>query len=271
MHYETDIIYNLLTYLNSSKEEDMYYSVALTVVQNLDFIPNCSISELAELCYTSNATISRFCRKFGYNSFQHFKREMALALNQTRNEVHFSELEQFIIKKSPQYLIDRVYGMVLDTVLLGKNSITMSQVDELCRLIHDASRVHFFGYQFNKIVASDLQLKFIKLGKFVYAFNDKGDDTQKIDLLQEDSLAIFLSVSGKFNYQFIIEDIRARKAKVALITMNRNTPLAECVDYLFVIDGKESDFTTSSISGSIGFLTALNVVYARYGLLYPKK
>ena len=60
------------------------------------------------------------------------------------------------------------------------------------------------------------------------------------------------------------------KQKILLITMNRETPLKEFVDELFVVEGVESDFTTSSISGSIGLLTALNTIYVRYGLLYQK-
>ena len=53
--------------------------------------------------------------------------------------------------------------------------------------------------------------------------------------------------------------------------MNPDTVLKEHVDYFFSILGKESDFTVSSISGSIGFLTVLNIVYLRYGILYPKQ
>lgn len=268
---ETDIIYNLLTYLNSSKEEDMYYSIALTIIQNLDVIPGCSINELADLCFTSTATISRFCRKFGYASFPQFKTEMAYGLEQAKYEIFIEESEKEFIEKNPSHVIDKVYDLVLETLILGKKSLKISQIDQLCRLIHDAKRVHFFGYQFNKIVASDLQLKFIKLGKFIYAFADHGEDSQKIELLSEESLAIVMSVSGKIGHQQLIEEIHQRGAKIVLITMNPETLLADMVDYLFVIDGLESNFTVSSISGSIGFLTALNIVYIRYGLLYPKK
>lgn len=268
---ETDIIYNLLTYLNSSKEEDVYYSIALTMVQNLDIIPRCSINELADLCYTSTATISRFCRKFGYSSFPQFKSEMAYGLEQAKHEVFLDDSEKEYIDKNPNHVIDKVYDLVLETLILGKKSLRIAKIDELCQLIHEAKKVHFFGYQFNKIVASDLQLKFIKLGKFIYAFADHGDDSQKIELLSEESLAIVMSVSGKIGHQHLMEEIHQRGAKIVLITMNPETPLADLVDYLFVIDGLESNFTVSSISGSIGFLTALNIVYIRYGLLYPKK
>lgn len=268
---EADIIYNLLTYLNAAKEEDMYYSIALTTVQNLDIIPNCSINELADLCFTSTATISRFCKKFGCASFPKFKEEVREGLNQARNEIHFPAEELQFIQANPAYLIDKVYHLMFETLLLGKQSLQMDEVDALCQLIHDAKKVHFFGFQFNKIVASDFQLKMIKLGKFIYSFVDHGDDSQKTDILDEDSLAVFLSVSAREPHLSLINTIHQKHAKVALFTMNPDTVLKEHVDYFFSILGKESDFTVSSISGSIGFLTVLNIVYLRYGILHPKQ
>ncbi len=268
---ETDIIYNLLTYLNSSREEDMYYTIALNMVEHLDKVPEMSINELADLCYTSTATISRFCRKMGFSSFPQFKQDLAYGISQTYHEISIDPVEEEYIRKNPAHVIDKVYDLITESLILGKKSLNIHNIDLFCRLIHDAKKVHFFGYQFNKVVASDIQLKFIKLGKFIYAFADRGEDSQKIELLSEDSLAIVLSVSGRIEHRHLMEAIHQRRAKVVLITMNAETPLKDLADYLFVIDGLESDFTVSAISGSISFLAALNIVYVRYGLLYPKQ
>ena len=100
---ETDIIYNLLTFLNSSKEEDMYYSICLSIIQNLKKVPNCSINELADLCFTSTATISRFSKKFGYANFHEFKKEVAYALIQSKDEIFLEKSEMNYIKENPEY------------------------------------------------------------------------------------------------------------------------------------------------------------------------
>ena len=39
----------------------------------------------------------------------------------------------------------------------------------------------------------------------------------------------------------------------------------------FVVHGKESDFTESSISGTTVMKTFFDVLYVRYGLLYPRR
>lgn len=268
---EADIIYNLLTYLNASKEEDMYYSIALTVVQHLEIIPTCSINELADMCYTSTATISRFCKKFGCASFPRFKEEVKEGLILAKDEIHLQTFEKEYLDMNPNYLIEKVYHLIIESLLLGRQSIDIIAIDRLCQLIHDAKKVHLFGFQYNKILASDFQLKMLKLNKFIYSFVDHGDDMPKTELLDEDSLAIFLSVSARPSHLSLIDTIHQNHAKVALLTLNPQTTLKDEVDYFFCVQGKESDFTVSSISGSIGLLAVLNIIYLRYGLLYPNR
>lgn len=59
---EVDILYNLLTYINASYSQDMYYTICYQVLNNIEKIPDISINELADLCYTSPATIPVFAK-----------------------------------------------------------------------------------------------------------------------------------------------------------------------------------------------------------------
>lgn len=42
------------------------------------------------------------------------------------------------------------------------------------------------------------------------------------------------------------------------------------IDYIYCIDGTESQYSESSIQGTMNFLSLLNLIYVRYGLLYRK-
>ena len=77
---EIDMLYILMTYVNISTNQDMYYTIAHTVLTNLNKIPTIGINELADLCYTSPATISRFCKDINCKNFAAFKHELALAI-----------------------------------------------------------------------------------------------------------------------------------------------------------------------------------------------
>ena len=85
---EVDILYTLMSYVNVSSSQDMYYTIAHTILTHLEKIPDISINDLADLCYTSPATISRFCKDLNCKNFASFKHEMAISLEIARDEIH---------------------------------------------------------------------------------------------------------------------------------------------------------------------------------------
>ena len=70
-----NLFYRLMIYLDTASETDTNYFIALFMANNFYRIPDMRISELAEECFVSPATISRFCRALGYENFAHFKQE----------------------------------------------------------------------------------------------------------------------------------------------------------------------------------------------------
>ena len=265
---ETDILYLLMTYVNFSSGQDMYYSIAKTILTHLEQIPTISINDLAELCYTSPATISRFCKDLNCRNFATFKKEMAIALEIAHDEIHFSFDDDFKIKKNPQYLVDKVYDDTKKSLELGQQQLDINDVDKICELIHDAPHVFMIGYQFSRIACQDFQLKMLKLEKFLYAFANRGDEVQKLDLIEENDLVIIVTVRARKELiDSLITRIKKQKARILIVTMNKDYTNPE-VDYYYHLNGEESDYTQSSISGFIDTVSFFNVVYLRYGLLY---
>ena len=269
---EVDILYNLLTYINASYSQDMYYTICYQVLNNIEKIPDISINELADLCYTSPATISRFCKALKCDNFAEFKKEVQVGLKQASHEIKLHPDDLVEIHQNPVHCVDMVYDLTINSLIESKKHIIIHEIDRLCDIIYDAKKLHFFGFQFNKILASDIQFKLVKLGKFSYAFADRGDDSQRIELLDEDSVAIVLSVRARLSpVGDLIKSIKNREAKVILVTLNAESEVIELADKTFVVHGKESDFTESSISGTTVMKTFFDVLYVRYGLLYPRR
>ncbi len=265
---EVDLLYTLMTYVNVSSNQDMYYTIAHTILTNLDKIPTIGINELADICFTSPATISRFCKDINCRSFANFKQEMAIALETTKDEIHFDEEQLNRIKENPQYLVDKVYNDTIEALKLGQKSINIFEIDKICRMIHDATKVHFYGYQFNKILANDFQLKLLKLKKFIYAFVERGDEIQRLDLIDKDSLVVILSVRARVELiNSLVKKVKESRPKILLITLNKEYKNDD-IDYIYCLEGFESDYTQSSMQGTLSFEGLLNIIYIRYGLLY---
>lgn len=265
---ETDILYLLMTYVNFSSGQDMYYSIAKTILTHLEQIPSISINDLAELCFTSPATISRFCKDLNCRNFATFKKEMAIALEIAHDEIHFSMDDDFKIKKDPQYLVNKVYDDTKKSLELGQAQLDIKDIDHICELIHDAPQVFMIGYQFSRIACQDFQLKMLKLEKFLYAFANRGDEVQRLDLIEENDLVIIVTVRARKELiDSLITRIKKQKARILIVTMNEDYTNPE-VDYYYHLNGEESDYTQSSISGFIDTVSFFNIVYLRYGLLY---
>ncbi|MGX8680496.1 MAG: MurR/RpiR family transcriptional regulator [bacterium] len=267
---EVDILYTLMTYVDVSSYKDMYYTIAETILMNLDIIPTISISELANLCFSSPATISRFCKDLNCKNFADFKREIKVALNIAKDEIHLPPYTRQEIMADPQKLVDKIYNDTIASLLKGKQSIDIHEIDQICKLIHDAKRVHMFGYQFSRMVCNNFQLKMLKLKKFIYSFVNRGDEIQKLDTIEEGDLAIILTVSARKEINdALIAKLKEHNPKILLITCNQEYTNS-LVDYYYRLKGDESTYTQSSMMGSISFMSLMDVVYVRYGLLYDQ-
>lgn len=267
---EVDILYTLMSYVNVSSSQDMYYTIAHTILTNLEKIPNISINDLADLCYTSPATISRFCKDLNCKNFANFKYEMAIALETSRHEIHMSEEDSEEIQKNPQYLVDKIYNETIESLKLGHQCMDIHDIDKICQMIYHAKKVQMIGWQFNKVISNDFQMKLLKLKKFIYAFVERGDEIQRLDMIDKDCLVIIVTVRARKQLlDSLIDKIKEYQPQILMITMSQEYENKN-VDYIYRIDGLESDYTESSMQGTINFLTLLDIIYVRYGLLYKK-
>ena len=185
---EVDILYTLMTYVNVSSTQDMYYSIAQKILTHLDLIPTISINDLASLCFTSPATISRFCKDLNCRNFAAFKKEMKLALEIAKDEIHIPEADHAELIQYPEKLVDKIYMDTINSLMQGVRNVQIEDVDHICELIHDAHRIHMYGYQFSRIIANDFQLKMLKLKKFIYSFVNRGDEIQKLETIEKGEL-----------------------------------------------------------------------------------
>ncbi len=74
------IMARLLNFVNFGEGKASEYDVARMIVKHYHEIPQLTIYELADLCFVSASTITRFVRKLGYASYKDFKDEIASTL-----------------------------------------------------------------------------------------------------------------------------------------------------------------------------------------------
>ena len=113
-------------------------------------------------------------------------------------------------------------------------------------------------------------MKLLKLKKFIYAFVERGDEIQRLDMIDKDSLVIIVTVRARKQLlDNLIDKVKEHQPQILMITMNQEYE-NENINHIYRIDGLESNYTESSMQGTINFLTLFNIIYVRYGLLYKK-
>lgn len=267
---EVDILYTLMSYVNVSSSQDMYYTIAHTILTNLDKIPTISINDLADLCYTSPSTISRFCKDMNCKNFVNFKHEIAIALELSKNELHLKEEDVQMISKKPEYLVDKIYNETIESLKMGQETLNIHDIDKICEMLYQAQKVQMIGYQFNKIISNDFQIKMLKLQKFIYAFVERGEDFQRLDINDENTLVIIMTVRARKKLiDSLVKKIKENHPRILMITLNKEYENDD-IDMIYRLDGTETDYAESSLQGTMSLLTLLNIIYVRYGMLYRR-
>lgn len=60
----------LMSYVSTAPQQDANYDIALAMLNHYGKLKNLSLAEIADLCYVSKASISRFCRFMGFDGFR---------------------------------------------------------------------------------------------------------------------------------------------------------------------------------------------------------
>lgn len=262
-----DLIYRLLLFLNSSKENDINYNIALTMLRNVRIIPNMSINKLADLCYTSPAAITRFSHKLGYSSFIEFKENIKININ--------SYNEGLMKPKSISYEMpreDMLHNMsleIINEIETFKSFVDLKVVDRVIELIYSCDNVCIFGTQYSQLMSQDLQRKLANLSKIIYNANDVQEQERLASELDENSLAILISPTGRFTiyHERLWKKIESSPATVVVITENKHPYYTKRSDYIIYLPPKnDSNEYIQNHRYDLNYL--IEYIYARYGSMY---
>lgn len=227
-----DLIYRLLLFLNSCKEKNINYTIATIILHNAKDVSDMSINQLAEMCYTSPAAISRFCKKLGYANLAQLK-------NLSKSEVKMYELKHFV-PKGVNYVDDRdelVNKMRNDIKAeLDKtvDSLDLKIIDRVLELIYSHENIYLFGTRYSQLMIQDLQYKFASLGKLMNVAQDVQEQEKMAKDLDEKSLSILISPTGRFvkYHEPIWQNIEKSKSKLVVLTQKKNQRYQNTSNYI---------------------------------------
>ena len=264
-----DLVYRLLLFLNKSKDDTIDHTIATTMISNLKDIPTMNINKLADICYTSPAAISRFCRKLGYSNLAEFKNNISGSLNNFKTGfLKPTGLEDF---SSREDILESMTRDVKNEINIVVKNMDLIQVDNLINLIHQKNRIVFFGTQFSELISQDFQLSLATTGKIAEVAPDVMDQETLADSLNKDCLAILISPTGRFKkyHPHLWEKIADSEATVFVITENTGNDYKSRANHILYYGSCNEDYKyCTATKYSLTFL--LEYVFTRYCHVYHR-
>ncbi|WP_160669966.1 MurR/RpiR family transcriptional regulator [Clostridium sp. C8-1-8] len=254
----SDIVHKLLIIINNSNEKDIDYNISWIILQNLNVIPTLSINQLADLCYVSISTISRFCRKLGCTNFSEFKNMLIYEENEYFNPRNKS------INMNVNEDATNLVNMAKKNIDLATEALKIEEIDELASQIHEYKNVAFVGLNTAQTITLDLQGELMVLGKFATVFIDIDQQLENIKSLDKDSLLIILSASGGCSYTSRLNDaLKQSKARKVLLTQNKATSLQQYISKVILYGNEYFPFV-----GRYALLYVKDMLIMRYRFLF---
>ena len=155
----------------------------------------------------------------------------------------------------------RRYQQVLQaTETLAKDE----QIKEVANLITQADRVYFFGKGSSGLVASEMKLRFLRLGVICEALTDQDGFAWTTSILDKSCLVIAFSLSG--TTRSIIHsllDAQEMGAKTVLLTAQPDAIKDDFTEILPVAPLPGSTYI-DRITATLPFLTTIDLIYAHF-------
>lgn len=239
------VLHALLNIINITDSDETYHMIALILIQNINTLSDMSITEIADLCFVSPSTLSRFLRDIGFNSFSSFKESLGKHYG---FEIDYNDM-YLNTKMDPARKLKEFQNQVVRNLEDMNETISYSALYDLVKMIHDNKEVIFFGYTFYQHVFLYLQQRLSLFNKIIFANPNIVKQAQTAEKLTDQSLAIIYSPRGhSMVNNGVVNTLYKNKVPTILLTQNNNPPFASRYTKIIHLGGSpENNMSVLSI------------------------
>lgn len=254
------ILHELINIMNETNKDETYHELARILVENIDKIKNLSITQLADLCFVSTSTISRFCRELGFSNFSAFKTALEGSYGfeiDYNNEYKDSNTS---INDKLSYLQKETF----ETLNAIEDIVNIDDLTALAKSIHDTKNIVFFSQAHYQFIALYLQQRLALFKKIIYIDIEQRRQITRAEKMDQDALAILYSPRGQsFIFSRVSSFLSKNNVKTILITQNNQTTNKSRYEKVINIGG-----TAENNLGIISYLYLIDKLILVYYNLY---
>lgn len=228
-----------------------------------------TIQELSIGSGVSTATISRFAKKIGFDSFRDFSVALASASSTTNTVGFFGEITDDDDVKA---IGQKVFAGASNALNATVNNLTADSLDKASHYLIAAKRVGFFGIGGSSLVAFNAYHKFLRTPLDVIAHPDYDIQLMQAVKLNHHDTAVVISHSGRNKDTLLIaQKLKENGVKIIAITSFADSPLAKIADLVLLSLAEEINFRSESMSSLIAQITIIDTLFTIVGSQLSQK
>ncbi len=234
--------------------------VAQYVLENPEFIPNMTTKELSQQAHASEASIVRFCKRVGVDSFRMFK--LALAKELTRGQAYVNSASLLDSDDSPPMLFQKVSSLNQMALEMTFNTISSQEFSKAVETMSKAKKIALFGVGGSFTSCIDGQYKFMRLGFHSLASSDYHYMVPFITMMGPEDVLICMSTSGKTKEVMELANYaKERGIMLIAITSSNTSPLYKQSDIQLLMPDIEVEQRIGSIASRTSQLNLIDSLY----------
>ncbi|BBH70270.1 RpiR family transcriptional regulator [Actinoplanes sp. OR16] len=257
-----DVLVRLRTMMASLPRAEQ--AIARRVLDDPGAAAEMTISELAQLCGTSETTVTRFCRSIGLRGYAQLRLHLAAEAERLRaddradtvlgGDIGREDTLSDLIKKVG-YADARA---VEDTVA----HLDVAVLEGLVTALLGASRIDVYGVGSTSVVALDAAYKLHRAGLPASAWSDVHAALMSASALRGGDVALAISHSGRTREILdVLAEAKRRGATTAVITSNPQSPAAARADLVLTTAARETTFRSGGTASRTAQLTVVDCVF----------
>lgn len=231
---------------------DAEKKVAELIYDDIDFVTEASISEIATRAGVSDATVTRFARAVGCHNVRDLKTRLTRALAAGR---------RFIQEAAPEDGASAVYDIATQTLAVNRDLMERADVAGAVERLDGARQILVFGAGGgSSMLAQEMQFRLVRLGYAISAYPQALLPRMVASTLEPEDVVVVLSVTG-YTPEMVESARIARQygAQVVAITAS-GSPLAETADVVLPVVSRETDFIYHPSASRYAMMAAIDVL-----------
>lgn len=219
-----------------------------------------TVGELAKASQTSDATVSRFCRRCGFKGFQDLKLALTRELLEEEHQEQevTNEIDRNDLAQSLKNILANKVAELTETFRM----MNPENLEQILRKLEHAKTVQLAAVGNTLPVALDGAFKLNQLGIPAVAGTIWEAQTAYALNLGPEDVVLMISNSGTSNrLQILAEGAKENGATVILITNNPESPLAQMADYRIITATREKLFTEEFWFSRVAATAVMEMLY----------